>query len=143
MAQNIYTRINNTQKSKARNFKVVHPPAIPIIMFKNQLHQNSAENPPKLPRNWGITAAQLTPNPSTAMQRKRHQMGIKERMKLNTPATESTPRRERLGWDRTEMGSRGFAPSNHGLHYLPAFIAMFAFPMLRSMQNCGFRRFSR
>jgi len=43
------------------------------------------------------------------------------------PPLKVPPRRERLGWVCTETGSRGFAPSNHGLHYLPAFMAMFAF----------------
>ena len=43
------------------------------------------------------------------------------------PPSKVPPRRERWGWDRTEMGSRRFAPSNHGLHSLPAFIAMFDF----------------
>jgi len=65
------------------------------------------------------------------MQRMRHQMGIKERMKLNTPATESTPPAREVGVgshrDGIEMGARRFAPSNHGLHYLPTFMAMFAF----------------
>ena len=43
------------------------------------------------------------------------------------PPPKVPPRRERCGWVRTEMGSRHFYPGNHGLRYLPAFMAMFAF----------------
>jgi len=57
------------------------------------------------------------------------------------PPPKVPPRRERWGWDRTEMAPRHFVPSNHGLHYLPAFIAMFAFSHATHHAIFGFCEF--
>jgi len=84
-------------KPPIRNIKVDHPRAASNFNVKKQLHRNYAESPSKLPRNWGIGAAQLIPNPGNATQRKRHQMGIKERVKLNAPAVKSTPPAREMG----------------------------------------------
>ena len=88
------------QKNQIRNFKVDRSLAVSTLKFKRQLRRNYAETPSKLPRNWGIVAAQLIPTPGGTTQHMRLQMGIKERNKLNAPAAEVPPREMGVGSHR-------------------------------------------